>query len=201
MNKTYNSENTEYLKNVVKELLKEEVSNLDVITNELLMYAIGDSYNMKTVLNKTRALAIPKEFEKANRLEYLNSMHGIISTNTINTYFYREVFPHLSSNNIKSDLYTLMKVVKYNGENRFNDFIGNLGIVSLIISYIYENGINDYTILNNFLNDPEYYYQKMSLSGITFYESELHEFYLFDYNSIYNNIEYLFNNKKDKIIK
>ena len=106
------------------------------------MYAIGDSYNMKTVLNKTRALAIPKEFEKANRLEYLNSMHGIISTNTINTYFYREVFPHLSSNNIKSDLYTLMKVVKYNGENRFNDFIGNLGIVSLIISYVYENGIN-----------------------------------------------------------
>ena len=66
MNKTYNSENTEHLKNVVKELLKEEVSNLDVITNELLMYAIGDSYNMKTVLNKTRALAIPKEFEKAN---------------------------------------------------------------------------------------------------------------------------------------
>ena len=199
MKYTYSDENIKELKKVTTELLQKEVTDTSLITNELIMFIATDTYNMTKALNKVRSLIIPNKFANDDLLVYLDTFHHIISSNVMNTYFFKEIYPKLNKYTIDNKLYKLMKTIKYNGENRFNDFIGNLGICTLIIGYIYANNINDYSMLDNFLNDTEYYYQKMKLSGIEFIETELHEFYLIDYHAIYEQIENLFNNKKDKI--
>ena len=199
MKYTYSDENIKELKKVTTELLQKEVTDTSLITNELIMFIATDTYNMTKALNKVRALIIPNKFANDDLLLYLDTFHHIISSNVMNTYFFKEIYPKLNKYTIDNKLYKLMKTIKYNGENRFNDFIGNLGICTLIIGYIYANNINDYSMLDNFLNDTEYYYQKMKLSGIEFIETELHEFYLIDYHAIYEQTEKIFNNKKDKI--
>ena len=199
MKYTYSDENIKELKKVTTELLQKEVTDTSLITNELIMFIATDTYNMTKALNKVRSLIIPNKFANDDLLVYLDTFHHIISSNVMNTYFFKEIYPKLNKYTIDNKLYKLMKTIKYNGENKFNDFLGNLGICTIIIGYIYANNINDYSMLDNFLNDTEYYYQKMKLSGIEFIETELHEFYLIDYHAIYEQTENLFNNKKDKI--
>ena len=199
MKYTYSDENIKELKKVTTELLQKEVTDTSLITNELIMFIATDTYNMTKALNKVRSLIIPNKFANDDLLLYLDTFHHIISSNVMNTYFFKEIYPKLNKYTIDNKLYKLMKTIKYNGENKFNDFLGNLGICTIIIGYIYANNINDYSMLDNFLNDTEYYYQKMKLSGIEFIETELHEFYLIDYHAIYEQTENLFNNKKDKI--
>ena len=199
MKYTYSDENIKELKKVTTELLQKEVTDTSLITNELIMFIATDTYNMTKALNKVRSLIIPNKFANDDLLLYLDTFHHIISSNVMNTYFFKEIYPKLNKYTIDSKLYKLMKTIKYNGENKFNDFLGNLGICTIIIGYIYANNINDYSMLDNFLNDTEYYYQKMKLSGIEFIETELHEFYLIDYHAIYEQTEKIFNNKKDKI--
>ncbi len=199
MKYTYSDENIKELKKVTTDLLKNEVTDTSLITNELIMFIVTDTYNMAKALNKIRALVIPDKFANDDLLVYLDTFHHIISSNVMNTYFFKEIYPQINKYSLNQKLYKLMKTIKYYGENRFNDFLGNLGICTIIIGYIYANNINDYSMLDNFLNDTEYYYQKMKLSGIEFIETELHEFYLIDYHAIYEQTENLFNNKKDKI--
>lgn len=199
MKDTYVDENIYEFKKVIIDLLQKENIDTSLITNELVNFISIDSYNMKTVLNKVKTLVIPKELASNNLLLYLDNLHRIISSNVMCTYFYKEVYPKINIYNLNKEFYNLIKTIKYYGDNRFNDFIGNLGICTLIIGYIYENNINDYKMLDNFLNNQEYYYEKMKLSGINFNETELNEFYLIDYQSIYKEIENIFKNKEDKI--
>ena len=68
----------------------------------------------------------------------------------------------------------------------------------MIISYLYANDIDDYSMLYNFLNNPERYYEKLMLSGIKFDYDELNEFNRLPYEYMYQNIEKLLCGTRDK---
>ncbi len=82
-------------------------------------------------------------------------------------------------------------------KKKYREIVENLPIISIIISYLYANDINDYSILENFLVNYDYYLKKLNLYGIDFEHNEL---YQLPYEVIFNNVEALFEKNKSGVI-
>ena len=191
------------LTNSVCEILRGEIDNLDYITQDLIVFLVDNYDCMESLLDKVRVVLKPKEKEQEKLNEYLYYMHTLLSHNVVTNYFFVCHFPKLDKSRTPDKIYKLMKVLHYyNNSPQFNEFLGNLGIVTLIISYLYANDINDYKMLYDFVNNPEKYYEKLTLSGIKFDYDELNEFNRLPYEYMYQNIEkLLFGTKDKKLIK
>ena len=187
------------LTNTLCEILRGEIDNLNYITPELVVFIVDNYDCMESLQEKVKVLLSPKEIEQENLNEYLYYMHNIISNNATKNYFYIVYYPNMDLTRIPNKLYKLMKISRYYSNYiNYDNFLGNLGIVTLIISYLYANDIDDYTMLYSFLNNPERYYEKLMLSGIKFDYDELNEFNRLPYEYMYQNIEKLLCGTRDK---
>lgn len=187
------------LTNTLCELFRGKIDNLNYITPELVVFIVDNYDCMESLQEKVKVLLSPKEIEQENLNEYLYYMHNIISNNATKNYFYIVYYPNMDLTRIPNKLYKLMKIIRYYSNNiNYDNFLGNLGIVTLIISYLYANDIDDYTMLYSFLNNPERYYEKLMLSGIKFDYDELNEFNRLPYEYMYQNIEKLLCGTRDK---
>ncbi len=191
----YNHDDIDKITNLVKKRL-----NNDSINKEMILFVIDEFDNIDKITDKINVLLNPKEMEEKNFYKYLSLMKEIIASRSLNLYFYKEIFPKIKKENIDNKIYNLMKLILYYSTCHFNEFIGSMGIITIIIGYLYANDINDYSILNNFINDSNYYYEKLKINGISFYEDLTSEIESFPIYTIYNSID-IFKTKEGKIIK
>ena len=180
-------------------ILSDEKDILDYVNNNLLVFVIDNYDNMSSVIWKIKLLLKNKKMEHDDLYKYLNYMKRIISKNITTNYFYETSFDNIDLSRTPIRLYKLMKLIKEcNTKEYYDVFLNNLAIISIIIAYIYANNIDDYSMLYNFLNNLDYYYDKLTLSGMNFNYEELNKIYNFSFEDIYLNIEKIFDKNRDK---
>ena len=190
---------------IASEITNNRIDNLKV-SNEMICFAYQPGCSHKSHRERVKVLLNPKEYEQQNLEDYIYYMADIISHNTLSSYFYRsDVYGSEVRSVFTRRLNNLIEHLKsYCGFKECDDLIGNLGIASLIIAYIYANDFKNYEMLQLFLSDPESYYKKLEklFPDWVIDRDFLNEVDSFPYLTIYGDLEkILFGTEQIKIIK
>ena len=196
---------TEARDRIASEITNNQIDNIKV-TNEMICFAYQPGCSHKSLRERTKVLLKPKEYEQQNLEDYIYYMADIISHNTLTTYFYRsDVHGREKILETTMRFNKLIKLLRsYCGYKECDNLIGNLGISTLIIAYIYANDFKNYEMLHLFLYDPESYYQKIKklFPDWIIDRDYLNEVESFPYVAIYQDLEkILFGTEQIKIIK
>ena len=190
---------------IASEITNNKIDNLKV-TNEMICFAYQPGCSHKSHRERTRVLLNPKECEQQNLEDYIYYMADIISHNTLASFFYRsDVYGSEARSVFTRRLDNLIENLKpYCGFKECDDLIGNLGMSSIIIAYLYANDFNSYEMLDLFLSDPDLYYEKIKKRFPDWIIDRLYlnEIETFPYLEIYEDLEkILFGTEQIKIIK
>ncbi len=191
---------------VASEITETQNNNVHVshISKEMICFAFDRCDSYDRFKEKVKLLLNPKEYEQDDLEAYLFLMNEIISNVILTTNFYqRSVYGYMDRYRVTKRLLKLIEELRPYSKND-DLLIGNLGIATLIIAYIYANDFDNYEMLHKFLSDPDFYYKKLDE---TFPTCKVDYDYLnevdnFPYLAIYDNLEkILFGTKEIKIIK
>lgn len=190
---------------IASEITDNPKDNMDV-SKGMICFAFDRTDYYEVFKEKVKLLLKPKEYEQDNVESYLYLMNEILSNVVLTTNFYqRSVYGYIYKYGETKRFYKLIEEIRPYSNIRNNDlFVGNLGIASLIVAYIYANDFDNYEMLHMFLNNPDYYYQKLDekFPGCIEDRDFLNEVDNFPFLEIYDNLEkILFGTEQTKIIK
>ena len=195
--------NIENIKKIFSMKFKNDFPNVDLITDEFLSVIVSGYDDMIEIYGKAKSLLCPQNMVVEDLYVYILSMKMVISSAFIN-YYADSYFSQCNAENfpkkVRDLIYTMINLGKWAtecGQKKYREIVENLPIISIIISYLYANDINDYSILENFLVNYDYYLKKLNLYRIDFEHNEL---YQLPYEVIFNNVEALFEKNNSGII-
>lgn len=177
------------------------------VSKGMVCFAYDPTDSYKLFQEKVKILLKPKEYEQKHCNRYLFYMGEMLSNVILTTNFYQfSVYGYIDRQKASKRFLKLIDEIRpYSKNIKYYDlFLSNLGIATLIVAYMYANDFDNYEMLHKFLENPEFYYQKLDdkFPYCIMERDYTNELDNFPYIAIYDDLEkILFGTEQIKIIK
>ena len=179
----------------------------DYIINDNLVNIVGNGIaNTDIFFYSMYSIIEPKEMVRISLQEYISSFYKILMNNfNRNNILYTEEMIINNFRDIKIDKFK--SLLEYLSKSKIDDLyddnerIIKYGLLAVIVGDIYYKDKN-YSNIDTFLENPDYYINKLALNGYITNYTNSYEFITWDYTKrLFVNIEGFINENKKKVIK
>ncbi len=162
---------------------------LHYIDNELIGFLLHNRGTVPTFYYKELMAIFKPEVYASNKLsDYLCAIYAIFVDHEYDFKDYK--FSYEKFNNFY-DHY-----LDYRGDDK-----GNPIIIAALLAYIYLNNLDDYSMVNEYVKNHEYYDEKLELNGLRIKKYGSTAFYTESFHVFYENINTFFNDPVNQLIK
>jgi hypothetical protein len=194
-----------YMDQVIRFLSRYNLT--EPIINDNLVNIVGNEIaNTDIFFYSIYSVIEPKEMVRISLEEYIRSFFKILMNNyNLNNMLYTEEMIINNFKDIKIDKFKslLEYLAKSKIENLYddNERIIKYGVLAIIVGDIYANN-KDYHNIDTYLDNTDYYINKLALNGYITNYNNSYEFIMWDYTKIlFGQIDSFINDNKKKTIK